>query len=227
MRITEKVRISYANNESSIKRAATFILGAVVGMGVYTVLRELVEGGILNGTNMVAKDWAAFYLALFAFLLSLASFFYNHLKAQREAFLDIHEKMIAIDIQDGRGILYNDIESRADVERLKQENPEGFQKVNRAIAMYDVLAMYASRGYLPRQLILEEWGRNLAKYRQRVLLFGDVRGKNWEHYEDLSKEACDMYPEACNELPVKDAEAQPPLPFWHGWLRFKADRLQH
>ncbi|MFD5277051.1 hypothetical protein ACFWIX_05755 [Pseudarthrobacter sp. NPDC058362] len=106
-----------------------------------------------------------------------------------------------------------------DVENLKKYDKESFRKVNRAIAMWDVLAMYVSRGYLPKQIVLEEWGRNLAKYRGRVLLLGEARNKNWEHYEALSKEACEKYPSAADELKVEERSRKSLYPFRYAFLK--------
>ncbi|WP_434993462.1 hypothetical protein [Arthrobacter sp. Ld5] len=171
----------------------SFVIGLVLGAGVYTVLREMVEDGDLPGTGMGLKDWASFFLALLAFILSFTAFIYSQLKAKRDAFLAIHEKLIAYDIQEGRRILFTKIHSVDDVKRLEQENLDEFQEVNRALAMYDVLAMYASRKYVPKQVILDEWGRNLARSRKHALHFMEHRDKKWDHYDKLSSEALATY----------------------------------
>lgn len=163
---------------------------------------------------MGAKDWATVYVTTLALFVSIAAFVHNRSKATRDAFLAIHEKMFDLDIQEGRGILYNEIKNLDDVKKLKKNDYEGFRKVNRAIAMWDVLAMYVSHGYLPKQMVLEEWGRNMAKYRKRVLLFGEGRGKHWEHYESLSEEACKKHPTAVDELNVEESSRKSSFRFW-------------
>lgn len=191
-----------------------YAFGAISGAAVDTVVRELVSAGTLSGTGMGAKDWATIYVTTLALFVSIAAFVHNKRKATRDAFLAIHEKMFDLEIQEGRGILYNKIKTLDDAQRLKKYDYEGFRKVNRAIAMWDVLAMYVRRGYLPKKLVLDEWGRNLAKYRERVLLFGQARGKHWEHYERLSKEACDKYPTAVDELKVEKGTKKSLFRFW-------------
>jgi hypothetical protein len=192
---------------------AVYAFGAVSGAGVDALARELVSAGSLSGTGMGAKDWATIYITTLALFVSVAAFAHTRSKATKDAFLAIHEKMFDLEIQEGRGILYSKIKSLDDVEKLKKYDRESFRKVNRAIAMWDVLAMYVSRGYLPKQMVLEEWGRNLAKYRGRVLLFGEARNKHWEHYEALSKEACEKYPSAADELKVEERSRKSLYPF--------------
>lgn len=183
---------------------AVYAFGAISGAAVDAVLRELVAAGTLAGTGMGAKDWATIYVTTLALFVSIAAFVHNSRKSTRDAFLAIHEKMFDPEIQEGRGILFEEIKSIDDAKKLRQENPEDFRKVNRSIAMWDVLAMYVNRGYLPKSMVMEEWGRNLAKYRERVLMFGAARGKRWEHYEQLSKEACEKYPSAIDALTRKE-----------------------
>ncbi|BCW41957.1 hypothetical protein StoSoilB3_34920 [Arthrobacter sp. StoSoilB3] len=179
---------------------AVYAFGAISGAAVDAILRELVAAGTLAGTGMGAKDWATIYVTTLALFVSIAAFVHNRRKSTRDAFLAIHEKMFDLEIQEGRGILFEKISTLDDAKRMRKEDPESFRKVNRAIAMWDVLAMYVNRGYLPKQIVMEEWGRNLAKYRKRVLIFGEVRGKRWEHYEKLSKEACEKHPSAADAL---------------------------
>jgi hypothetical protein len=177
-----------------------YAVGAISGAAIDSVARELVSAGMLRGSGMGAKDWATVYVTTLALLVSIAAFVHNRRKAMRDTFLAIHERMFDLDIQEGRSILRNKIRNLEDVKKLRKQDYEGFQKVNRSIAMWDVLAMYVSRGYLPKKMVLEEWGRNLAKYRERVIIFGQARDKHWEHYEQLSEEACKKYPASAKEL---------------------------
>lgn len=169
------------------------LLGIAIGFGGYLVVREAFDNGIITGTDMKLKDWATFWLGLLAFLLSMLAFFYNRQKAKRDAFLAIHEKLIALDIQEGRRFLFTKINSEGDAARLKRRNIEAYQKVNRAMSMYDVLGLYVSRRYVDKSVVLEEWGRNLAMARENAEHFMDFRKKRWDHFDKLSSEAHELY----------------------------------
>lgn len=178
----------------------TFFAGVIVGLGVYTVLREAFEAGIVPETGMQLKDWAGFYLALLAFTFSLGAFFYNRYKAKKDSFLAIHEKLIALDIQEGRRLLFTKVNSPEDAKLLEEHDIEAYQKVNRALAMYDVLGLYVSRRYVDKSIVLEEWGQNLSKARWHGQHFMEHRRQKnapskWKHFDALSEEAEALYPE--------------------------------
>ena len=166
-----------------------FGTGVAVGLGGYLVLREALDNGGFRGTGMELKDWSNIWLGALAFLFSLLAFFYNRHSTKLNAFLALHEKMIARDVQEGRRLLFTRCTSVEDVEKLKQECDEGFQKVNRALGLYDVLGMYVSRKYVYESAVLEEWGRTLVKARNPARCFMDYREKEWDHFLVLSEKA--------------------------------------
>lgn len=170
-----------------------FLTGVAVGLGAYLVLREAFDKGAIEGTGMALKDWSSVWLAALAFLFSLLAFFHHRHSAKQDAFYAVHEKLIAFDIQEGRRILFGSIKTVEDVAALERDCLDGFQKVNRALGMYDVLGMQVAHKYVYKSTVLEEWGRNLARARTPALLFMAHRQKSWDHFDKLSAEALKRY----------------------------------
>lgn len=169
-----------------------FFAGAFVGVGL-TFLAQGV-GVAAHPPSIELKDWLGFTFTGAALLLSLGAFYFNWRKSKRDTFLSIHEKMVTSDLQEGRRLLLTKIKTPEDVEKLFEDNIEGYQKVNRALAMYDVLGVYVKRGYIFRDWVMEEWGSGLAKAGEPGKLFIDHRRQQgipstWRNFSDLSRDA--------------------------------------
>lgn len=95
--------------------------------------------------------------------LSLATTTYLRAKRidKRDQFLKLNERLIDVDLQLGRRILYR-VGSVEDAVRLQCDSPEEDQLVNRALAMFEVLALYIDRNYVDKDLALETWGHTYA-----------------------------------------------------------------
>jgi hypothetical protein len=83
-------------------------------------------------------------------------------KDQRDLFLRLHERLIDIDLHRGRRILTERINSPEDAATLLRDSPTDYELVFRALAMFDIVALYAERRYIDRNLLLEEWGGSYA-----------------------------------------------------------------
>lgn len=100
-------------------------------------------------SSLELKDLSQVALAAAALVLSLVALIVSARKSKRDAFLGIHDKLTALDIQEGRKILFNKVNSPEDAaELMKAENSDEYDKVNRAMAMYDVLGFYVYRRFV-------------------------------------------------------------------------------
>jgi hypothetical protein len=97
-------------------------------------------------------------VALIAVLISGYSLMSTKRQNRRSVFLDMHARMLDPEIFRGRRILLEKINSLEDARTLRKEQPNEYELVNRALAMLEVLACYVHRGYLDRDLVLDEWG---------------------------------------------------------------------
>jgi hypothetical protein len=67
-------------------------------------------------------------------------------------------------------------------------------KVYRALAMFDVLALYAENGWIDERTVLDEWGnslRNSVDPAQHFIAarYETVRWHSWPHYQALAAKA--------------------------------------
>ncbi|NKG22392.1 hypothetical protein [Paeniglutamicibacter terrestris] len=109
-------------------------------------------------------------------------------------FLSIHNSLISLDIQNGRRLLFNKINSPEDPSELLSSDPRAYDQINRALAMYDVLGLYVKRKYVDKSWVMDEWGSGLAKARVPALLFMAHREaigvpSKWKNFDALSLEA--------------------------------------
>lgn len=173
-----------------------FFSGVAIGV-VSTLLFQAIRGAAGHPDPSLLKDWWSIAFATLAVLLSAGALYYNWMKSKQDTFLSIHEKMISSDLQEGRRLLLSKIKSFEDADRLLQEEPEQYQKVNRALAMYDVMGVYVKRGYILKSWVMEEWGPGLARAREPGLHFIEHRRRQgiasmWKNFDDLSFEAVGM-----------------------------------
>src|SRR6185437_15728065 len=93
-----------------------------------------------------------------AFAFSVFTWRERKVKDQRDLFLRVHERLVDVDLQRGRRIIYQDVNSVQDVQHLMRERPGDYDTANRALAVLDIAALYVERGYLDEQLFMQEWG---------------------------------------------------------------------
>jgi hypothetical protein len=87
--------------------------------------------------------------------LSLGVFNYRRASKldKRDLFLKIHERLIEPDVVTGRRLLYS-LRSKQEAASLVYREDD-MTKVYRALAMFDVLALYAENGWIDEGTVLE------------------------------------------------------------------------
>ncbi|MGX9901782.1 hypothetical protein ACW0JT_21515 [Arthrobacter sp. SA17] len=175
--------------------------GAVAGAIVTSVVRILVGPG-------VAGPWlqlTAASVAAGAFVIALRTFKFNQLKSKSDLFNTMHSKLLDADIQLGRAVL-SDLKRLSDVYELTIEN---FRSANRALAHYDTLAMYALKGDVVKQDVIETWGVAMHKRADKIQLFIEARAEHdgytsWPHLRQLLAEL-EKNPPAESPLVLSDS----------------------
>ncbi len=131
-------------------------------------------------------DWIPTVIAVAAFAFSLVNWHVSRQHDKRDLFLAMHERLIASEVQEGRRLLYLD-HSLDQLDELRKSGSPEYQLINRALANFDVLAMYVDRGYIDRNVVLEEWGHSLARAYQRAEPFisNRVANQSWRPWPHL------------------------------------------
>jgi hypothetical protein len=132
-----------------------------------------------------------------AFLFSVFTWRERKSQDQRDLFLKMHERLIDIDLQRGRRILTQTINSAKDASALFRDSPDQYDLANRALAMLDVAALYVECGYIDKSLFIREWGSVYSHIRDSALYFiADREARNtvssnwsWPHFRALADEA--------------------------------------
>ena len=141
-------------------------------------------------------------LSLFVSLLAVAftglSFRDRRRRDSRDLFLKLHGRLIDPDLQRGRRLLFEQARTTEQVRRLRDQRPEEFDQVNRAVAMYDIAGMYVERGYVDRELFLAEWGKTYGRAWLASAAFLTVRfgaqAQGWSHFRSLGRQAAAIFP---------------------------------
>lgn len=135
-----------------------------------------------------------------AFAFSLVNWRERRKQDQRDLFLKVHERLIDIDLQRGRRILYSEVTSPQAARSLLNNQPNDYDLVNRALSMMDVAALYVKRGYIDKALFMGEWAPVYARARANGLRFiaerTDRQGAGswtaWPHFQALAAEAASL-----------------------------------
>lgn len=106
---------------------------------------------------------------------------------KRDLFLRIHERLVDPDIQLGRRLLYDRVHSVKDAEYLSLHDAGDYQSINRAIAMFDIFAMYVHHDYIDRSVALEEWAHSFGRLWRQAQPFIEDRAQvqswtSWPHF---------------------------------------------
>ncbi|MCM0678283.1 hypothetical protein NCC78_26945 [Micromonospora phytophila] len=136
---------------------------------------------------------------------------------RRDLFLKLHERLVEADLQRGRRLLFTRAQTLESVLQLRDEEPDNFDLINRAIAMLDVAGLYVDRKYVDKQDFLAEWGGVygrawLAADAFLAVRLGDLRGgrQGWPYFRALGVEAAaalDPEPAATPASVVPPADA--------------------
>jgi hypothetical protein len=136
---------------------------------------------------------------VFAVLASagaLALGFVNFRRARRldkrDLFLRIHEALLAPEVVAGRRALYSITDQAQAAALVYQE--EVLTQVYRALAMFDVLALYAENGWIDEKTVLDEWGNSLARSVTPAdhfikARYDSIQWHSWPHYRLLAQKA--------------------------------------
>src|SRR5262249_46054511 len=114
-------------------------------------------------------------ISIAAFVFSLFTWRERKAQDQRDLFLQIHERLAEVDLQHGRRILFQDIQSAKDARALSRNNPRDYDLASRALAMLDIAALYVEHDYIDKKLFMNEWGFTYATVRKHAQYFIDER----------------------------------------------------
>lgn len=139
-------------------------------------------------------DWLPLVLSTAALAISALTYRDRRTSDRRDLFLKMHERLVDPDLQEGRRLLYERVTSTSDAAQLRTDNKEEYQKINRALAMFDIFSMYVARGYIDRKVALEEWGHSLGRAYKQAGPFIEERASvqswtPWPHFRRFGPEA--------------------------------------
>jgi hypothetical protein len=149
--------------------------------------------------NVVVSS-IALVISLAAFIFSVINRRERKLQDQRDLYLKIHERLVDIDLQRGRRIIYRDVHSAEDAEALFRERPEDYDLANRALAMLDVAALYEEQRYIDSKLFMREWGSVYARIHgnsgyfiaERIARSVEPVYPAWPHFQSLARRAAEL-----------------------------------
>jgi hypothetical protein len=132
-----------------------------------------------------------------AFAFSVFTWRERKAQDQRDLFLRIHERLVDVDLQRGRRVLFQMVQSIEDARALFQDRREDSDLANRALAMLDMAALYVERGYIDRDLFVQEWGFAYASILENARYFIAERAsravrptvRSWPHFQLLASQA--------------------------------------
>lgn len=129
--------------------------------------------------------------------LTIAGLTYRDRRKQdrRDLFLKLHERMVDSDLQRGRRLLFTRAQSVADVNRIRADEPDVFDQINRAVAMLDIAGMYVAKKYVDKDDFVAEWGSAYGRAWIAAQPFLEVRlaglrggTPGWPYFRDLGTE---------------------------------------
>jgi hypothetical protein len=138
---------------------------------------ELLFGGLADSAPAIAL------------ILSASALVIANRSQKRSRFMEMHEMLTSLDSQEGRRLLlqWSGPSTSAELDRLFKKDPLRFDKINRAIGLYNTLAIYAHEKYLPRRQALNHWGPAIRGSWPRIETFvrwrrdGSPNDEMWSH----------------------------------------------
>jgi hypothetical protein len=106
------------------------------------------------GDAMTASNYWTVGIACVALIVSIVNFRRTERRDKRDLFLKVHQGLISADASEGRFLLFQHV---TDVESVSRLDATTFQKINRALAWFDVLGLYLARGYLDAHVVMDLW----------------------------------------------------------------------
>jgi hypothetical protein len=111
---------------------------------------------------MSAVAVVSLLISVAALSVSLVALLAKRRQDRRELFFKMHERLIDPDLKRGRQILRERVTSAEKAREMHEHDPDAYQLVGRALAMFDILGCYVRRRYIDEGLVLEEWGHTYA-----------------------------------------------------------------
>lgn len=134
----------------------------------------------------------AFGASLGALLLGFSNYIRARRLDKRDLFLRMHEALLDPSVVAGRRALYR----LTDEHRISalEHDEETLTLVYRALATFDVLGLYAERGWIDENTVLDEWGNSLTRSiepAQRFIAgrYKTIQWHSWPHYVALAEKA--------------------------------------
>ncbi|MDR6557802.1 hypothetical protein J2809_002162 [Arthrobacter pascens] len=154
------------------------ILGAVATFAVRFIVSPEARGVTLQFITLV--------VAASAFVLAYRTYKFNELKSKTDLFTSFHEKLIEAEAQKGRSFLRLLKAPKA----VKDLTSEQFSCLNRALSLYETLAMYMAKGNIREEDVLETWGAAIYGRHEEIRWFMDYRDEtheyvSWPHLRTL------------------------------------------
>ncbi len=133
------------------------------------------------------------FLGTPAAIVATVALLRSHRTDRRDLMLKMHEALLAVDVQRGRRLLFENAETGEGWEdRLSADDRD---QINRALALFDVLGYYVHRKYVRLDDALELWGYTTARCWEVGLPYLAMRRERpgnetlWPFYEELADEA--------------------------------------
>ena len=159
-----------------------------------------------------------------ALVFSLYTWRERIVQDQRDLFLRLHERLLDVELQHGRRILFRQVNSVEDAKILFRDRAEHYDLANMALAMLDTAALYVEHGYIDGELYMKEWGytyKNILEHAQYFLAEREERNaapnpRPWGHFFSFANQAAEReWPEYDTSLiPNRDegAKGDPAFP---------------
>lgn len=142
-------------------------------------------------------DMIAFFSmlsAVIAALVSTAAWQATRRLEKRNLFLQLNERLMQPRLQEGRTLLRELITDKDSADILySRSDRRDHWLISESIAMFDLLGLYVEREYVDKELVLEEWGSQIAltyKPHGESFLASRAAYLGWSpypHYENLVK----------------------------------------
>jgi len=144
---------------------------------------------------------ASVLISLTALTLTGLSYRDRRKQDRRDLFLKLHERLVEPDLQRGRRLMFAHAQTTEAVKELREQKPELYDQINRALAMFDIAGMYITKGYINKKDFMAEWGSVygrawLAAQPFLEVRFGGIHSdgqRGWPHLRTLGPEAFDLF----------------------------------
>lgn len=100
-----------------------------------------------------STDLIALFIAVLGLMVSLITVLFSVRHSRLEAYTRMHELLVSPEVARGRRILFQTHAAHA----LPKPNEEGWDEINRSMAMYDTLGVYVRRHIVSERLVLGSW----------------------------------------------------------------------